>query len=79
MQCETINFGSYLETTTASGATIRFYTLEDNHKQHMEFHEQCEWSSFMGLCSKYKSPQALNVIRDKAPTVEILDFSENNS
>lgn len=74
-----IDFGDYLEATTASGTIVRFMALEDNGKEHMKFHEQCEWSTFLGLCQLYTSPQILNVIRNKAPTVEILDFSKNNS
>lgn len=73
-----VEFGGFLEATTPSGAKVRFLPIEDVNKNHMLFHEQCDWASDVGLCCKYKSPEFLNVIRDKSPTVGIYDFSENN-
>lgn len=72
------DFGSYLEATTASGTVVRIMLLQDSGDAHMAFHEQCEWATTLGLCSRYKAPEILNILRDKAPVIDVLDFSQNN-
>jgi hypothetical protein len=66
------------EFRTHTGALIKFKTIPDTSDHMMDFDVACKESTIVALCSPYKCPNMLNIIRETNINGEVYDFSQNN-
>lgn len=66
------------EFVTHTGTVLQFKFFKDEAQHQMAFYEATKGVTTLALCSEYKSPDFLNVIREAQADSNVYDFSKNN-